>query len=155
MRPLSVWRLLSHWRSVAGRWKLNTRRAAASGSSPLVKNVSAPRALVAERQRPDRHHQPRQGFAGIGQRLRLHAAEGAAQLLGLHHPHQLAAQEQAVIRLTAAAGQFAHRHALGRCQVHGAAVLHRPAGLLQQGINALAGLGFGRGFRWQGGVGHR
>ncbi len=115
------------------------------------------RALVAKRQGPDRHHQPRQGFAGVGQRLRLHAAEGAAQLLGLHHPHQLAAQEQPVVRLAAAAGQLAHRHALGRRQVHGAAVLHRPAGLLQQGIDPLAGLGLGGGlgggFRWRGGGG--
>ena len=82
-----------------------------------------------------------------------HQGVTALGALGLHHPHQLAAQEQAVISLAAAAGQLAHRHAFCCCQVHGAAVLHRPARLLQQGIDPLAGQSFWGGFRWRGGGG--
>lgn len=36
------------------------------------------------------------------------AAEGGSQLLGLNHPHELAAQEQAVISLAAGGRQLAH-----------------------------------------------
>ena len=101
------------------------------GVEPVGEERFDTRALVPKRERQDRHLQPRQGFAGIGEGLGLHPAQGGPHLLGLHHPHQLLAQEQAVIGFAAAGGEFPQGHPGPCTQIHAAAVLHRPAGGFQ------------------------
>ena len=84
-------------------------------------------------------------------RLGLDPGEGVPLGLGLHDPEGLAVGVEQVVGGAGLQGELADGHADGGVEVHVGVVLHRPAGLGEQLVDALAGLllgRHGRSLRW-------